>query len=241
MVDVALAPPRRLPRRSPGPLLQAAPRDGRGRQFVVARQSGAAGPWFEVTWPSFGGVMTALAPGRFSGALNQAPSAGLGRIGDWLIERWRVWRRGRVPPGVLLRRAFDECAGFDDAVRLLTETPLCRPAIFALAGSDPADGVVIERQERAAFVHWAPVCVTNHQLSATLGGRPRWRTGGAHDRLDLMRGRMAAVTGGLAWLVAPVRDEASRLAVTANAATGELTVQGFAHGAPSTSVLRLVA
>ena len=38
-----------------------------------------------------------------------------------------------------------------------------------------------------------------------------------------------------------IPDDTTRLAVTANAATGELTVQGFEAGAPATSVLRLVA
>ncbi|MBI3516831.1 MAG: hypothetical protein HY060_22600 [Proteobacteria bacterium] len=217
------------------------PLDGLGKNVVVSRQTGAAGPWFNVTWPGFVGVTTALAPGRFSGALNQAPmtTRGLGLIGDWVVNRWRVWRDGGLPPTLLLRRAFDECASFDDAVRLLTETPIGLPAIFTLAGADRTSGVVIERLEGAAHVHRAPVCVTNHWLTPTLGGRPRSRH--SHDRLDMMRSRMAAAAEGLAWLEVPILNETTRLAVTANAATGELTVQGFEAGAPATSVLRLVA
>jgi hypothetical protein len=217
------------------------PLDGLGKQLVVSRQSGPAGPWFNVTWPGFVGVTTALAPGRFSGALNQAPMAkhGLGRIGDWAVNRWRLWRDGRVPPSLLLRRAFEECADFDAAVRLLTETPLALPAIYTLAGADPRNGVVIERLEAAAHVHRAPVCVTNHWLTPTLGGRPRSRR--SRDRLDLMRARLAAAAEGMAWLDVPILNDTTRLAVTANAATGELTVQGFESGAPATSVLRLVA
>ncbi len=198
------------------------PLDGLGKNVVVSRQTGAAGPWFNVTWPGFIGVTTALAPGRFSGALNQAPmtTRGLGLIGDWVVNRWRVWRDGGLPPTLLLRRAFDDCANFDDAVRLLSETPIGLPAIFTLAGR-------------------APVCVTNHWLTPTLGGRPRSRH--SHDRLDMMRSRMAAAAEGLAWLEMPILNDTTRLAVTANAATGELTVQGFEAGAPATSVLRLVA
>jgi hypothetical protein len=217
------------------------PLDGLGRHLVVSRQTGPAGPWFNVTWPGFVGVTTALAPGRFSGALNQAPMAehGFGGAGDWLINRWRVWRSAQVPPALLLRRAFDECASFTDAVRLLSDTPLCLPAIYTLAGADPSSGVVIERLEGAAFVHRAPVCITNHWLSPALRGRPRSRH--SRDRLDMMRGRMAAAANGMAWLAAPILNETTRLAVTANAATGELTVQGFENGAPATSVLRLLA
>jgi len=126
------------------------PLDGLGRNVVVSRQTGAAGPWLNVTWPGFVGVTTALAPGRFAGALNQAPMAphGVGRIGDWLINRWGIWFKGQIPPALLLRRAFEECADFAAAVRLLSETPICLPAIFTLAGIDRADGVVIERLEK---------------------------------------------------------------------------------------------
>jgi hypothetical protein len=217
------------------------PLDGLGTHVVVSRQTSGAGMWFNVTWPGFVGVTTALAPGRFAAALNQAPMTkrGLGLLGDWAVNRWRVWRHGRTPPALLLRRAFDECAGFDDAVRLLTETPVSLPAIYTLAGASPDRGVVIERLETEAWVHPAPVCVTNHWLSPHLNGRPRSRD--SHDRLAAMRGRLIAVAGGLTWLQAPIVNDATRLAVTANAVTGELTVQGFEAGAPATSILRLVA
>jgi hypothetical protein len=145
-----------------------------------------------------------------------------------------------MPPALLLRRVFDECADFEDAVRVLSETPLSLPAIYSLAGAERRRGVVIERLETSAHVHQAPICVTNHWLTAGLTGRPR--SVHSRDRLDMMRGRMtAAAADGIAWLAAPILNDTTRLAVTANAATGELTVQGFEGGAPATSVLRLVA
>ena len=218
------------------------PLDGLGRNVVVSRQAGPAGLWFNVTWPGFVGATTALAPGRFAAALNQAPMAthGLGRIGDWALNRWRVWRSDGIPPALLLRRVFDDCADFEAAVRQLSETKLSLPAIFSLAGTERRRGVVIERLETAAHVHQAPICVTNHWLTAGLTGRSR--SVHSRDRLDMMRGRMtAAAADGIAWLAAPILNDTTRLAVTANAATGELTVQGFEGGAPATSVLRLVA
>lgn len=217
------------------------PLDGLGRNVVVSRQLGTAGMWFNVTWPGFVGATTALAPGRFAAALNQAPMAehGLGLVGNWVVNRCTVWRNGHVPPALLLRRVFDECASFDDAVRCLTETPIALPAIYSLAGAEHGRGVVIERLETSAHVHQAPICVTNHWLTPWLTGRPR--SVHSHDRLDMMRGRMAAAADGIAWLAAPILNDTTRLAVTANAATGELTVQGFEDGAPATSVLRLVA
>jgi hypothetical protein len=213
----------------------------RGKSVVVSREAGPAGPWFHVTWPGLVGAATALAPGRFAAALNQAPTAShrLGRIGDWAVNRWGGWRAGRTPPAALLRRVFEECVGFDDAARLLAETPLSTPAIYTLAGVESGIGVVIERQETAAQVHRAPFCVSNHWLSVGFTGRPR--SNHSRDRLDMMRGRMAAAADGVAWLATPMRDAAARLAISANAATGELTVQNFEGGAPTTCVLRLVA
>jgi len=217
------------------------PLDRLGRNVVVSRQSGGAGVWFNVTWPGFVGATTALAPGRFAGALNQAPSArhGVALVGDWAARRWNRWRNGRVPPGLLLHQVFDECTSFEEAVRVLTETPISLPAIYTLAGAAPSRGVVIERQETTAQVHQAPVCVTNHWLTEGLTGRPR--SVHSRDRLDILRGRMAASADGIAWLAAPILDDATRLVVTANAATGQLTVQEYEDGAPVTSVLRLVA
>ena len=49
------------------------PLDGLGRNVVVARHAGDAGPWYNVTWPGFVGTATAMAPGRFAAAINQPP------------------------------------------------------------------------------------------------------------------------------------------------------------------------
>ena len=74
------------------------PLRGLGRNVVVATIEGAAGIYKNVTWPGFVGVATAMAPGRFSGAINQppmrkwSPSCWL----DWGINRCRLWRRRPV-------------------------------------------------------------------------------------------------------------------------------------------------
>jgi hypothetical protein len=46
-----------------------------GSDVVVARHVTAAGHYYNVTWPGYLGVLTAIAPQRFSAALNQAPMA----------------------------------------------------------------------------------------------------------------------------------------------------------------------
>ena len=49
------------------------PFPGLGRHVVMARMEGPAGDFFNVTWPGYVGALTAMAPGRFSAAINQAP------------------------------------------------------------------------------------------------------------------------------------------------------------------------
>src|SRR6266571_2804669 len=43
------------------------------REVDAAPMGSPAGEFFNVTWPGFVGVLTAMAPGRFAAAINQAP------------------------------------------------------------------------------------------------------------------------------------------------------------------------
>ena len=103
---------------------------GLGRHTELARMRGKSGDFVSVTWPGYVGVLTAMAPGRFAAALNQAPM--------WRRTRHR-WLRpydyavnalrasavaDRMPPDQLLRRAFETCGDFAAARRLLEELSL---------------------------------------------------------------------------------------------------------------------
>ncbi len=215
------------------------PLAGLGRNLVVARQSAPAGDYFNVTWPGFVGVTTALAPGRFAAALNQAPMRrfGLPSPADWLINRVGVWRRPALPPSHLLRRVMDECRSYAEARARLTETPICLPALYILSGAGHDEGCVIERLEDRAVVHEAPVSVANHWLSDGLGGDER----GAESRTRhaLMEAAVRTVQSGFDWLVPPVLNACTRVAVVANAATGRLLVRGWETQGPATEILRL--
>src|SRR5215831_10885455 len=57
------------------------PFPGLGRHIEIARMRGPAGEFVNLTWPGYAGALTALAPGRFAAAINQAP----------------LWRRTRKP------------------------------------------------------------------------------------------------------------------------------------------------
>jgi hypothetical protein len=226
----------------PAPFLRRTldwPFPGLGRHVEVALQDGGAGAYANVTWPGAVGVLTAVAPGRFAAAINQAPmyrrTLGLALFpADFLLNGIGTWRgRGRWPASHLLRHAFDRCAGFEEAVELLTETPLARPTLFSIVGAEPGQGCLIERTETAATVHRGRACIANdwHPQGPKRPGRwiPRGRLirgmpDSEHRRSRLDRHAPAAPFD---WLDEPVLNGLTRLAVEASAATGELRVVGF--------------
>src|SRR5262249_34860089 len=127
------------------------PFPGLGRHAEVARMRGPAGEFFSVTWPGYVGVLTAMAPRRFAASINQAPlwrrtAHPWLRFYDIAANAVNTWRRIRhIPPDQLLRQAFEECATFEEARRLLETTPIARPVIYTLAGSRAGERCVIER------------------------------------------------------------------------------------------------
>jgi hypothetical protein len=215
------------------------PMNGLGRNVVVARQQGEAGPYYNVTWPGFVGVFTAMAPGRYSAAINQPPMRRFSRSCwfDWAINRTGAWRKSGLPPSHLLRRVFDECRTYEDARDMLIETPLCVPAFFSLGGVNGVEGCVIERLEHRAAVHEAPVSIANHWLTFEVPGRDRGlNSAGRRSQMDSFLDR---VPDDFSWLLPPILNDTTRLAVIANAATGTLMAQGCEIGGPATRVFSL--
>ena len=128
---------------------------GLGRYVMAARVAGRAGPFVTLTWPGFVGALQAMAPGRFSAALNQAPlrryCGGLYPL-DWAAGKVRFWRTRHEPPLHLLRRVMDGARDYGAARAMLEETPIAAPATFCLAGIAPHEACVIEREETRAWV-----------------------------------------------------------------------------------------
>ena len=213
--------------------------DGLGRAVVVAGREGPAGPYHDVTWPGFVGAATAMAPGRFSAAINQPPMRVLSPSFhlDWVFNRARVWRRGGLPPSHLLRRVFEDCGTYDEAKATLTEAPLCLPAFFALSGLAADQGCVIERLEDQARVHEAPASIANQWIDFSVRGRGRGADSEA--RRDMMTGLAGRAGDDFSWVAPPILNETTRLSVIANAAEGTLVVQGWEAGAPATRVFTL--
>lgn len=215
------------------------PTAGLGANMVVTAQRGEAGLYYNITWPGFVGVLTAMAPGRFSAAINQPPlnrRTPVMRL-DWLIDRARIWRQEGLPPVHLLRQVFDRCRTYGEAAEMLRTAPLCAPAFFILSGVGADEGCVIERTEDAAEVHEAPVVVSNHWLRFDIRGHDRGKQ--TEERRTCMDRLLPTTPGDFTWLIPPILNPTTRLAVVANASAGWMAVQGWEDDGPATRVFTM--
>jgi hypothetical protein len=222
------------------------PFPGMGRHVDVAQMRGEAGEFFCVTWPGYVGVLTAMAPGRFAAAINQAP---LWRRSHWRALRYldvavnaanTWWRVRHMPPDQLLRQAFETCGSFAEAKALLETVPVARPVIFSLAGCAAGECCVIERTEdgyetrsdaTVAANDWQ---VNDPRYEARLGARLALTASYAEAQANSRR-RSDALAGwagtftrdSFAWVAAPVLNQFTRLAIEMCPAQGILRVMGY--------------
>lgn len=213
--------------------------EGLGRYVLAARVRSPAGPFVTMTWPGYSGVLQAVAPGRFSAALNQAPMRN--PIGyyylDWAAGRPRVWSSPHDMPAHLLRHVFETATTFAEAKRMLTRTPISAPAIFSLAGLAPGETAVIERRETEATVHSGAHVAANHWLGFGWSGHSRGKDSGGRAC------RMASVATDFdphfTWLERPILNDLTRLVMIADATSGRLLARGYEAGNPATATLNL--
>jgi hypothetical protein len=226
------------------------PCDGLGRHVEVARMGDPAGEFFNVTWPGFVGVLTAMAPGRFAAAINQAPLRRRTRH-RWLrpvdlaANAVATFARVRhMPPDHLLRLAFETCASFAEARRLLETVPVARPVIFTLAGCAGGECCLIERTEEGYATHDEAVAANDWRhgdaaWEARVGGdilftatfeQAAANSRARRDALADWRGRFP--TRSFEWVAAPVLNPYTRVAVEMCARVGALRVVGYERAAP---------
>lgn len=215
------------------------PTSGLGRHVIAASVDGAAGRWVTLTWPGYTGVLQALAPGRFAAALNQAPM--IKPTGflpfDWAVGRFKVWRSAQRTPAHLLRHVFETATSYQDARAALTEGPITSPTIYALSGLGPDEACIIERTEDQAFVIEGPASAANAWQCPGWTGRARGDDN--EGRCRMMAGQPRAFDAGFDWLRPPIRNDLTRLAVVADAASGSMIAQGFETDGPATQILSL--
>jgi hypothetical protein len=222
------------------------PLPGMGRHVDVAHMRGSAGEFFSVTWPGYVGVLTAMAPGRFAAASNQAPVRRRShwralRLPDIALNAVNTWRHVRhIPPDQLLRQVFETCGSFAEARTQLESVPVARPVIYTLVGCAPGERCVIERTETAFCTRDEPAAAANDwyigdpNYEARLGARKAF-TATYTEAAANSRERSATVTewrgtfarDSFAWIMAPVLNLYTRLAVEMCPAAGVLRVVGY--------------
>lgn len=214
--------------------------EGLGRNVLAARVAGRAGPFVTMTWPGYTGVLQAVAPGRFTAALNQAPMRD--RIGyyylDWAANRRRVWNTPHGTPAHLLRTVFEIALNFEQAKDLLRKTPISTPAIFSLAGIEPNETCVIERTETEARIHEGAQVAANHWQSSGWTGHARGNDSGG--RACLMANVPTAFDAQLSWLADPILNPRTRLVMIAEAKSGRVMAQGYENDGAATRMLDMV-
>jgi len=211
-----------------------------GSTLVVAHANGPAGDFHAVTWPGYLGVITGMASGRFAIAINQAPlPLRLGRTlpVNWIIQRAGVWRSRALPPAQLLRRVFETAPDFQAARAMLRDTPIALPAIFTIAGTRPDELCMIERKEDAALLHDGPQAAANHWIGWNQPARDRGNR--SQDRRAAMLSLLNAPSGPFDWVAPPILNKDTRLAMTANAATEQLSLRGYEGEKPVTADFHL--
>jgi len=203
------------------------PLDGLGKDVVVARYEGEEGGYDSVTWPGFVGVATAMAPGRFSAAINQPPMRKWTQSCwfDWGINRIKLWREDALPPVHLLRQVFDQCQEYEEAKEILSSTPIATPALFSLSGVEPDQCCLIERTEDEAMIMDGPRALAIHWQYMDIKGR--YRGFDSEGRLKMMNAQFRDAANDFSWLIPPILCSTTRIAVVMNARDGVLKVVGL--------------
>lgn len=222
------------------------PFPGLGRHVELARMQGNAGEFVSVTWPGYVGALTAMAPGRFAAAVNQAPLRRRTtdprlRLADIAINAVRTYFGvDAIPPDQLLRRVFETCRDYDEARIVLERTPIARPVIYTLAGCLPGRRCIIERTETTARVREEHTEAANDWNEPQAGWEGRVGSAELFTRTydeagQRSRDRQQSLaawsgtfeSGGFGWVEPPVLNKYTRLAVEMCPARGLLRAVGY--------------
>jgi hypothetical protein len=233
---------------------------GIGRYAVMARHASAAGSYLAATWPGYAGVLTAMAPGRFAAAINQAPQQRLARlpVANEIAIRLDMLRRGGIPAAHLLRRVFETAQDFEAALAQLADPreAIAMPAIVTISGTGPRDAAVVELDGHRRALHRADaaagwvVGVANDWLS-DWGGIPRLhahvrRPGETPHGNNAARRRLVCALhtdafGGAGSLPPPVLNAHTVMVAVANARRGTFELEALdldASGVPPVHATR---
>lgn len=129
--------------------------DGLGEMTRVVHMNSKFGPYVSVTFPGFIGVLSGMAPNRFSISLNWAPPP----------EKKPSLAGVRLSPPIAIRYVLENAETYQDAVKMLSEIKLTCSASFVVCGVHENEGAVVERWEGSntqIYLGAAPLVQTNH-------------------------------------------------------------------------------
>jgi len=116
-----------------------------------------AGSFTSVCVPGMVGMISGVAKGRFSAAINQSPNS----ILDRNLTGWAA--------PFLLRRVFETCNTFDEAVNMLGESKVITPAFIHITGIENHESAVIElkttNSNNIYYINGEPLVITNHFIA----------------------------------------------------------------------------
>lgn len=128
-----------------------------GEATVVYHFVGGPLEFMAVSLPGLTGVLSGMAPGRFSVSMANATPQGRPTL-DFC-------------PQMLIRHVLETAKDYDAAVALLSDTPLRSPVLFTVAGVKPGQGCIIERTRKDAAVRpygGGVLVAANHYVSSAL-------------------------------------------------------------------------
>ena len=219
---------------------------GIGRYAVAGRHAAPAGAYLAATWPGYAGILTGMAPGRFSAAINQAPRQVLTRVqvANEVGLRLRMLRRGGLPAAHLLRRVFEQARDYEAALSMLMDraVAVAMPALVTVSGVRPEEAAVVELMGRERALHRA-----RHQDGWIAGAANDWlspwpgaprlhahvrRPGETPASNNAERRRLICAVhpeafAGASALPAPVLNAHTVLVVVANARLGTLVIEAL--------------
>ncbi len=145
-----------------------------GAYSCVIHYKGAPGGSFTTLgWPGYVGVLSGVAPGRFSATINQAPQSNL------TSAQW--------PASFALRYNFENSNSFDEAVTDLKATNMAAAALFLVAGTKKNQAAVVEHCGSKASVRKmkdGALAVANHYESKALRSRNDDDTEDSKERME---------------------------------------------------------
>jgi hypothetical protein len=213
--------------------------EGMADKVKIVKKPGKAGHYWDFTYPGMVGVLHGMAPNRFSIAINRAPvpiSINLGKLQpisegfDKIREKYISSNSEGLPPPFLLRKVFEECSNYEEAVNMLSNTKTNAPAIFTITGTTKDESCVIERSRDTAVITKGITCSANHWQTSQLG-KAHARANNSVGRLHTMKKNIKASKKPFDWFSGPIVTPDTRLIFEANAKNNKVSIAATNGGA----------